>query len=425
VFLGDEYFLMRVEGELFFLLRLSLDSFRVIDLMTPSSDLLLDEAWTAIDKITEYLSVLSSHRDTSASGDYLACADEISCYVVHGHNATSQPLILRLSIDQDRLRIVHFFHLSSLMPSPHDANGTACKFTALQLSSKFGYLMLTTDQGTAILISTSSPQKAIALPFQYLCPSSLLMKMSALTFYHADQDDNVLLRIATIHHSRVYLWKVKTSILSLQHHNSFSPGSSSSHSKIYADHVIQEAQNIRTAGPSIGSIAAHPHRLLFFIIDRSNRISLIQKSLISDFPGPQYPIGFKLIQRVIPYFEAEDELDRVPSTVPKETSPKVALTSANGPIELIFHAEVLPNMIPLNIDSFNHLTISKFRATVSLKQNAVPDFKKDEASAVAEEKSYLEEFLPMSKRLKSGEFMKSILDARGVSSLLLVTRLDN
>eukprot|EP01036_Dinobryon_divergens_P032680 gene32680-42323_t len=50
---------------------------------------------------------------------------------------------------------------------------------------------------------------------------------------------------------------------------------------------------------------------MFFGLDKNNELWIYRTALKSDFPGPMYPIGFHLIQKVETYIEAEDELDIV------------------------------------------------------------------------------------------------------------------
>ena len=50
---------------------------------------------------------------------------------------------------------------------------------------------------------------------------------------------------------------------------------------------------------------------LFFGVDKGNKLWMHRMVFKSDFPGPMYPIGFHLIQKIQPYIEAEDELDTV------------------------------------------------------------------------------------------------------------------
>jgi len=48
-----------------------------------------------------------------------------------------------------------------------------------------------------------------------------------------------------------------------------------------------------------------------FGVDKHGGLWRVQPQIQSDFPGPMYPIGFRLIQKVESYLEAEDELDKL------------------------------------------------------------------------------------------------------------------
>mmetsp|Transcript_4362 Transcript_4362/g.6136 ORF Transcript_4362/g.6136 Transcript_4362/m.6136 type:complete len:356 (+) Transcript_4362:1168-2235(+) len=50
---------------------------------------------------------------------------------------------------------------------------------------------------------------------------------------------------------------------------------------------------------------------MVFGVDKHGGLWSLQSQIQSDFPGPMYPIGFRLIQKVESYLEAEDELDTV------------------------------------------------------------------------------------------------------------------
>ena len=44
-------------------------------------------------------------------------------------------------------------------------------------------------------------------------------------------------------------------------------------------------------------------------IDKQGQVWLFRVKIASDFPGPQYPVGFQLIQQIETYYEKEEELD--------------------------------------------------------------------------------------------------------------------
>ena len=82
-------------------------------------------------------------------------------------------------------------------------------------------------------------------------------------------------------------------------------------------------------------VCKNQHRLLLSLIDNSHSNShsnsserdrvgsfTLMQNVVSDFPGPMYPLGFSLTEKSIPYIEQEDELDKVKEPEPVKENEK-------------------------------------------------------------------------------------------------------
>lgn len=164
-------------------------------------------------------------------------------------------------------------------------------------------------------------------------------------------------------------------------------------------------------------IKQNPSTKSFFGLDKSHRLQVLQSYIQSDFPGPQYPVGFKLIQKIITYHEAEDELDRIPPTLrPKSSNEEVS--SELVPISSISHLSQSENKqfytIPINTTSCIH-TKELF------KYSLISDDPSDGNAGgdPSRKRIYtIDEFLPIPKRVKNNELMKSYLASLKVIWLL-------
>lgn len=187
--------------------------------------------------------------------------------------------------------------------------------------------------------------------------------------------------------------------------------------------------------PGLTSLKCHPSLPIIFGIDKTwNKISIYNPKPTSNFAGPQYPVGFELIEEVVTYFETEDELDKNPKKKLKEDD----YQRLSMPIDIRLNSKDKSyniTRIPLHISIANMNELKQAKAqdqkvelqfiqpitTTSTTPLMNPlerspntrrldeheDFK--ELPVLVEEHGYdLSDFLPIPRRIKSKQFIENL-----------------
>lgn len=175
-------------------------------------------------------------------------------------------------------------------------------------------------------------------------------------------------------------------------------------------------------------IRCHPLKPFFVGLDRYGNVSMLRQQIISSFPGPQYPAGFDLIQKVSTYYEAEDELDKNPKIVP--IMDKSSLNNLHGSITIGANSLntmsrcipfIFPDVSPIlqlleerksilkNLGNNNSNLSTKLNEGLNNNDNDI------ETNSVILTRGYtIDDFLPIPRKIKSNEYKRMVSDSKKV-----------
>ena len=168
-----------------------------------------------------------------------------------------------------------------------------------------------------------------------------------------------------------------------------------------------------------------------------NSVSVLSRTTSSDFPGPMYPSGFKIMKDVRSYVEQEDELDTVvlnaPGTIPDSESAKSTdvdiIGGGSAVISGLCTGDAVLRRLPFDL----FLTGAAGDGLDALKKRKMFSWEGDKADGDAGEarsdnvrsgeRVYLEYIIPIPRSVKMGQFNEKVVNEKKVcilASLLLI-----
>ena len=167
-----------------------------------------------------------------------------------------------------------------------------------------------------------------------------------------------------------------------------------------------------------GAVLRHVDRWCYryqyiLFIDDDGFLKYISHGTASNFPGPQYPPGYNLIQQVIPYIETEDEFDCVTSVSADESPKRIEL--GDLVISIGNFQNESKSATWLDVPSHNHQFANLLKSSYEVENignvptvviDSIPP-NNDNDNIKKHSRLFLSDILPVPRKITNGDFIVS------------------